>query len=873
MSELKIRLPQPHPAQAKMLAKASRFNAVCMGEQGGKTSLGIEVLIAGKKGALNGKAPVAWFSPTANDLDEARQRITRAIDPIIKRRVNARRFELHNGNVIDLYSFDELQDVFEQYGLIVIDDARKVPDLLPRWEKSLSEALRVHSGDAWFLSGAYGKRNDFYRLFYRGSMDPDWSCWQFDSFANPHLPDEVAAQARDVSQTEYQQRFGAEFLDVAIELTSAQRVIGPNETFRQWCERLAEEGLKVDGKPFTLDNRPAMAWIYDQVPSTVDEAFRLVLVLMKCAQVGFTVMEMLATIYLGIKFGPATVGMFLPDTNLADIKSSKRFMPVVRTIPAVHKLMTMEAADGSGRKSGEGNVRVRQIGDAMFVFSWTTGRATTESIPMDILSYDEVQEMTLEQMEKTQERLSASEVRFTLMGSTANWPDADIHHWYKRGSQYRFHTECPACGTKKPLDDYFPECIRFNSISGLYRYVCPHGHEIEDTQRGEWIADNPAADTPVDLSVPKKDRPLRIRSIHFPQFLSPTISAEEIIFAYNSATDMKNFFNRKLGKPYLDPSQVPVSLEHLAACVEAGKRAGIVWKSRARETYMGIDQMGNFNVHVIKERLPDGRQACIHIEETYCEDPFERSAELMELYGVAVCVVEINPNYNDAKKFANRFRGRVFICNSFGSLQEDMIQWGDAPKLGTSDRRTNEEERDRYTLRMDQYKCMQVSMARFTAKDPVCLFPDPQGLMQEVVEKGQRQAVAVLPRMFHHFTKTALVAEKDEETNQFRRSVKKVGIDPHFSYANMLCDVAWARSHGTSTFIIPQAGADRKQPLVPAAIAPPVIARAIQEQVEALDGDKCASCVNRDAHTNHCHEIGMRIRPTDPACWAFVRVR
>ena len=48
-------------------------------------------------------------------------------------------------------------------------------------------------------------------------------------------------------------------------------------------------GLKVDGKPFKLDDRPAMAWIYDQVPSALDEAYRLVLVLMKCAQVGFTV--------------------------------------------------------------------------------------------------------------------------------------------------------------------------------------------------------------------------------------------------------------------------------------------------------------------------------------------------------------------------------------------------------------------------------------------------------------------------------------------------------------------------------------------------------------------------------------------------------
>jgi hypothetical protein len=40
---------------------------------------------------------------------------------------------------------------------------------------------------------------------------------------------------------------------------------------------------------------------------------------MKCAQVGFTVMEILATIYLGLRFAPSTVIMFLPDMNLAGL--------------------------------------------------------------------------------------------------------------------------------------------------------------------------------------------------------------------------------------------------------------------------------------------------------------------------------------------------------------------------------------------------------------------------------------------------------------------------------------------------------------------------------------------------------------------------
>lgn len=657
-----------------------------------------------------------------------------------------------------------------------------------------------------------------------------------------------------------------------IKITEENSVIPEGMTFRQWCEKLGEEGMKVDGRPFTLDKRPAMAWIYDQIPSTHDEAYLYTLVLMKCAQVGFTVMEMLATVYLGLKFGPATVGMFLPDMNLAGLKSSQRFMPIVRSMPEVHKLMTQEAADGSGTKGGEGNVRVRRIEKAMYVFSWTSGRATTESIPMDILSFDEVQEMTLEQMEKTRERLSASSVRFTLMGSTANWPDSDIHHWYKLGTQFRFHSRCPKCGAMKPLDDYFPQCIKWDGDREIYWYVCEKGHWLDDPQEGEWIADNPDADKGIQYGVPNNQRRQRIRSIHFPQFLSPDMSAGEIINAYSTATNMKNFFNRKLGKPYLDPSQVPVTLEHMANCAKKGMEAGVVWKTRARNTFLGIDQMGNFNVVIIKERLPDGRQAVIHCEMIYSADPFERCDELMEAYGVAVCVVEINPNYNDAKRFANRHKGRVFICNSFGSIKDDMIQWGDGPKLDVSDRRTDEEERDRYTVRIDQYKCMQASMARFTPANPLCLFPDPQGLAQEVIEKKVKEVKAIAPIVFHHFTKTALVAEKDEETNEYKRSVKKIGIDPHFSYANLLCDVAFARSHGTATFIIPESGPDMSEKVKTAESMgmhglPINVVDMLQQAAEGT----CGACAFFDPDTGQCSERILRVEARDPGCEMYIK--
>lgn len=874
MAQVKIALPTPHPAQQKILDRASKYNVVAAGEGFGKTTLGIEALLATPKGALNSRAPVAWFSADENSLITARRQILRLIDPLLKRRVNARRVELTSGGIIDFYSLDALPEVIEQYGLIVVDDARHAHALLDLWEDHLRPALKTHKGSAWLLSGAYGKKNHFYKLMRMAQGDPEWSSWQLASWCNPHLPKEVWDECDTVSEPERLQRFEAEFLDVAVELTAEQRIVHPGETFLQWCERLEADGLKVDGHPFTLSDRPTMRFIYDLIPSSVTEAFDRVDVIMKCTQVGFTVMEMLAMIYMALRFSPAKIGMFMPAITAATTKSSIRFMPVVRTIPKVHALMTDNAA--KGRRGGEGNVLVRELGSSRFHFLWTTGKVSTESNPMDIVSFDEVQEMSIADMEKTRERMSASSVRYTLMGSTANWPDSDIHWWYKKGTQHQFHTRCSCCGELQVLDDHFPQCIGYDAeapranereraagMVGEYRYRC---HKckgwIDDPQDGEWIPKEPEAS---------------IRSVHYPQFLSPAITPRKIIEGYHQSDDMKNFFNRVLGKPYTDPSQVPVNLEMLNECAKEGVKVGLVWERNGRGTFMGLDQMGSFIVAVLKRRMPDGRQAVVHVEYIFIAptaddpeaSPWRRCDELMEAYGVQICVVETLPNYDSAKSFARRHDGKVFLAG-YGNMDGDMLAWGDAPTLSVSERRTDEDLRDRYTVRLDQYKCMQVSMGRFASK--MCLFPDPEGLVQEVLEKGKRRMSAVCKEYaFFHFTRTALVAEKDEEEKKFKRRVVKVGIDPHTSYANMLADVAWARAHGTSTFILPDGPMNApKAPISDhvASVAGMPQALAVAEVALA---DTCGRCMNRDDVSGYCTEVFMKTKESDPGCVGFLR--
>lgn len=870
-NKIKVRLPKPHPAQQACLDTGKRLNLVVGGEQSGKTTLAVQILLAGKFGALNSVKPVAFFAATDDDLAAVRKLVMSAIGALVKRRPNARRLELVTGGAIDFYSLEKSRDAFGQYGLIVVDDACRIEALSSLWIDTLAPLVQSYRGHAWVLSNAYGKRNDFYRLFKEAGADAKWAVHRMVSFDNPHLPEDTNKAAMLAVEPEYQQRFMGEFLDVAFEFSAEQRIVKPGETFIQWCERLEASGLRVDGHPFTLSNRPAMRFIYEMIPSTVEQAFGRMSAIMKCTQVGFTVMEMLAMIYLGLRFAPAKIGMFMPAQQAATGKSTGRFMPIVRSIPEVHGLMV----EGKG---GEGNVLTRDMGTSRFHFLWTTGKVSTESNPMDVVSFDEVQEMKIADMEKTRERLSASSIRYTLMGSTANWPDEDIHYWYKRGTQHQFHTRCPHCGTGQVLDEHFPQCIGYDDaaprlgaggqpivqangrpVLGEYRYQC-HACKgwMDDPQDGEWIAKEPDA---------------QIVSVHFPQFLSPTISPREIIEAYHNADDMKNFFNRKLGKPYTDPSQVPVNMEILNACAKAGMAAGLVWKTRASGTFMGLDQMGNFIVAVIKERLPDGRQAYIHLEYIYIsptkEDPeaspWRRADELMAQYGIQCCVVETLPNYDNAKSFAQRHHGKVFLAG-YGNMEGEMLHWGDTPTSNASDRRTTDEAQDKFTVRLDQYKCMQVSMRRFIEQS--CLFPDPQALKQEVLDKGKRQMMAVCKDMaFFHFTRTALIAEKDEDEKKFKRRVVKVGIDPHTSYANMLCDVAWARAHGTSSFILPDVGGAMRVALPEKLVELPGLQEVLDRVNEAM-ANTCGSCVHF-GQGGHCTEIGMLTKPGAPGCMAY----
>ena len=636
-------------------------------------------------------------------------------------------------------------------------------------------------------------------------------------------------------------------------------------TFRQWVDDLGAKGLKVDGLPFTLNDRPALAALYDAIPTTIEDARRCSLAVMKGAQMGMTVWEMLADIYMALKFEPAVIGMFLPSRELAADKSDRRFMRVLRTIPTLYDRLVQRMQGDAMTKIGEGNKLTRVMGESTFLFLWTTSATQTESRPMDILSFDEVQEMDLADIDRTMERMSASRIRYTLLLSTANVPERDIHYWFLQGTQNAWHTMCGGCGRETDLSLHWAGpngrmlVVDYNTGQhpgapmNDWVYICPHCKAwIPDPQRGRFIELNPGAG---------------VVSYHYSQIISPTITPRDMAEAWRRADTgdrRKSFFNRKLGRPYVDPEQMPLTMADCLAASAEGVRLGLKWQTSGQCCYMGIDQMGSFNCVIIKTRHPDGRQAVVHIEAVYDHDPFARCDVLMKQYDVAMCVVEQLPNANDARRFANRWRGRVFLADYAGDYKADMIVWGD--QVSRSDRKTAEEDRSRYQVRLQQYKAMQSSLHRI--KELGCVFPDPAGLEAEWRVGVERKTVLLLrDAVYVHFTRTALVVEEDDDTRNRRAKVVKLGMDPHWSFANMLCDVAWSRAHGTGVLIVADSKADHAADEL--AMRNPGLPVQVVEMVRAGSApETCGACTN--CRAGACEERGFTVGLADPACDFFI---
>jgi hypothetical protein len=206
MRTIQIELDAPHAAQQRVINEAKRFNVLQCGRRFGKTTLGLNRLLAT---GLAGY-PAGWFAPTYKLLSEV-WRECRGILAPLRPTVSEqeKRIELPTRGVLEFWSLDQTDaGRSRKYKRVVIDEAGIVRDLDHAWQEAIRPALADLVGDAWFLGTPKG-HNFFHRLYARGQAgERDWASWRLPTSANPAIsPAEIEAARADMPPAAFNQEF------------------------------------------------------------------------------------------------------------------------------------------------------------------------------------------------------------------------------------------------------------------------------------------------------------------------------------------------------------------------------------------------------------------------------------------------------------------------------------------------------------------------------------------------------------------------------------------------------------------------------------------------------------------------------------------
>lgn len=206
--QIEVLLPEPHPAQQRILDTKFRFVVMMAGRRFGKSLISQTISI--EEGLLNKK--VAYITPTYQlgkiffkeiiDLLPTEIYVKNESDLLIK---------FITGGTIRFFTGERLDALRGlKFHLCIIDEASFIPNLETGWLNSIRPTLTDYKGRAFFLSTPKGK-NYFYSLYNKGiNNDSDWGAFKFSTYDNPHMdPAEIDDARRQLPHAVFEQEYMA----------------------------------------------------------------------------------------------------------------------------------------------------------------------------------------------------------------------------------------------------------------------------------------------------------------------------------------------------------------------------------------------------------------------------------------------------------------------------------------------------------------------------------------------------------------------------------------------------------------------------------------------------------------------------------------
>lgn len=388
----------------------------------------------------------------------------------------------------------------------------------------------------------------------------------------------------------------------------------------------------LDGHPFSFDRHEYLKGPYGD-PRRFE-------VHLKATQLGLTVYGMLRSLYsLRYRGFKGVLYLFPSRNDVADFSRAR-----------VKNLIAENPETIGGWLSDTDNLGLKKVGDGHLYLRGMVSRVGLKSVPADFVVFDELDEARDQSaVDMAIERMAHSEFKEVLMLSNPSLPDFGIDKFFQETDQCYWLIKCEGCGRWCNLVEDFPRCLQETKDGLTIRACAGCGKEL-DISTGEWVPKKPGADR---------------RGYQHSQLHSVYVEPAELLRKFRTARTLTNFYNLCLGLAYVEAENRLAIEEVLSLCGDSG-----IASRDSGPCYMGVDQGRDLHV-TIANRSHQKTVALIHLG-VYRD--WEELDSLMNRFSVVRAVVDALPEMRNARAFAQRHQGKVFL-NFYNEHQKGAPRW------------------------------------------------------------------------------------------------------------------------------------------------------------------------------------------------------
>ena len=318
------------------------------------------------------------------------------------------------------------------------------------------------------------------------------------------------------------------------------------------------------------------------------------------------------------------------------------------------------------------SVALKSTGINVLYIRGSRGESNLVSVPVSELILDELDRMDTAAIWLALERLSGQLEKHVVAISTPTVPKYGIHRLYLGSTQEHFYFKCPCCS--KWTEFVWPDCVEIigetvsdprTSESFLKCKECKH--KLNHVGKHEYLTSG--IWQPTNHNVDSQES----RGFYANQLYSSTVSPGEIVIAHfrgqGDEIANKEFHNSKLGMPFIGENAQVTD-----AMIDNAVRKYSITDLRpavGREhcITMGVDQGKTGYVSVVEWFFDGNKRIDINLAALgkllwygkFREDDFTYLGQLMREWQVLACVIDADPNINDARRFARKFHSFVWL--------------------------------------------------------------------------------------------------------------------------------------------------------------------------------------------------------------------